>query len=332
MTFPSIYSISKTLLSLLFATCLVFVRPSIVLAQEYTEDEYKAFQEIQAEKDDAKKTALIVKFLKEKPKTALRKNVTAEFDRVLADLEAAKRWTQMISLGEKFVDVAPEDSYTVMTLARAYAETKNSKGFAEFGEKAYAQKPSGQLAYAIAKAYLDLGNDAKFLQWGEKAAAAMPESHEILFELTRKYGATQNAATAAKYARMCLKALKAAKKPEGTSEQNWKNYTDGAYAVCYAAIGSVAYEGKNYAEAIANLDNSVKYIKRNDLAYYYLGMSYWQQNKVDAAMLNLAKAYVLKGSTSPAAKRYLDQLYRSGHRQSLDGQDRIIARAEQDLK
>jgi hypothetical protein len=49
-------------------------------------------------------------------------------------------------------------------------------------------------------------------------------------------------------------------------------------------------------------------------------------------MLNFAKAYLLKGATSASAKKYLDQLWVSGHRNSLAGEDRVLERARQDLK
>ena len=68
------------------------------------------------------------------------------------------------------------------------------------------------------------------------------------------------------------------------------------------------------------------------MACDYLGMSYWRQNKLDAAMLNFAKAYIIKGLTASSAKQYLDQIWKSGHRNSLAGVDRVIARAQQDLK
>jgi tetratricopeptide (TPR) repeat protein len=331
MKSPSVSYFSKTLLSTLFVVYLVCT-PNLMRAQDYTEEEYKAYQDIQAEKNDVKKTDMIVKFLRDNPKTALRKHVTAEFQKVLVSLQKEKKWSEVISLGHKFLDVAPNDDFTVTTLAAAYSATNNTKGFATFGEKAYASRPSPQLAFAIAKAYQSLGNDAKFLQWGEKTLAGDPENVEMLAEMTRRSLAARRTAEAVKYAKMCLKALPNAKKPESTDQQTWKNTLDATYATAYGTIGAAAYQNRNYAQAISNLDNAVKYFKRNEIAYYYLGMSYWQQNKLEAAMLNFAKAYILRGSTANSAKQYLDQLWKSSHRGSLAGVDRVIERAQQDLK
>ncbi len=331
MNSPSVSYFSKTLLSILFMAALVLT-PNLVRAQEPTEEEYKALQDIQAEKDNNKKVDMIVKLLKEKPKTSYKPNVAAEFQKVIVELRNEKKWTQIIALGDKYLDVVPNDDFTVKALAVAYAETNNSKGFATFGEKAYASKPSAELALEIARAYQKLGNDAKYIQWKEKVLATDPDNVEILVDMTQKYMVTQNTAQALKYARKCLQVLPSAKKPADTDEQTWKNTVSGGYAVAYAVIGADAYQNKRYAEAIKNLDSAVKYYKRNETAYYYLGMSYWQQNKLEAAMLNFAKAYIIKGSTSSTAKKYLDQLWASSHRNSLAGVNRVIERAEQDLK
>jgi tetratricopeptide (TPR) repeat protein len=323
--------ITKTLLSILFVAGMVLA-PVKIWAQEPTEEEYKSLTDIQAEKDATKKAELIFSFLKEKPKTAYRPNVNAEYQKIILELRSEKKWNQIIAMGEKFMDVAPGDDFTEKALTEAYAETNNMKGFATYGEKAYAQKPSAALAMEIAKAYQKLGNDAKYNQWREKVLAQDPENIEILVDMVKRYQASNNTAQALKYAKSCLQALPTAKKPEGIDAQAWKNTTDAGYAVAYGVIGANAYQNQKYVDAISNLNNAVKYYKNMDMAYYYLGMSYWQQNKLDPAMLNFAKAYLLRGGTSANAKKYLDQLWASSHRNSLAGVEKVVERARQDLK
>ena len=230
------------------------------------------------------------------------------------------------------MDVAPGDDFTEKALTEAYAETNNMKGFATYGEKAYAQKPSAALAMEIARAYQKLGNDAKYNQWREKVLAQDPDNIDILVDMTQRYSASQNLPQALKYAKMCLKALPTAKKPAEMDAQAWKNKVDAGYAVAYGVIGNNAYQNRNYAEAVTNLNNAVRYYKNMDQAYYFLGNSYWQLNQLEPAMLNFAKAYLLRGSTSAAAKKYLDQLWSSGHRGSLVGEERVIDKARLDLK
>ena len=331
MNSPSVSSISKIFLGLLFAACLA-LKPNPVQAQEYTEEEYQAYQAIAAENDSGKKMDMILAFVKKQPKSSLRKNVFAEYQTIIANLQKEKKWDESITLGRRFLDAVPDDDFTFRALAAAYSATNNTSGFAAFGEKAYATKPSAPLALAIAKAYLGLGNDAKFLQWGQKVVAEDPGNIEILDEMTRKYLSRQDMANAVKYSRMSLKALPTAKKPDNIGEQDWKNQTNMQYATAYYAIGTDAYQKQNYSGAISSLDNAVKYYKRNDYAYYFLGVSYWQSNKLQAAMLNFAKAYVLKGSTSAEAKKHLEELWKSSHRGSLAGVERVVQQAQQDLK
>ena len=335
MTSPSFSLTSKRTFCLLVLIILMLA-PMKLPGQEqeakYTIEEYKAYQDIAAETSPAKKTGLVVAFLKTYPQSALKPNVVAAYQGTMNDLQGAKNWQEMITLGKQFLSAASDDIYTISMLATAYEQSKNYAQFVVFGEKAFAQKATPNLAYYLAKAYLEMNDNAKFLQWGEKTVQLMPDNHEILLELTRRFGAMQNNAQAAKYARMAIKAMQGAKMPEGTSEQTWKAYQTNLYGICYAVIGNVASENKDYNSAVTNLENSLKYFKMNELVYYNLGLSYWQLNKIDLAMLNLAKAYVLNKSTSRAAKQHLDNLYKSTHQQSLVGQERIIARAQQELK
>lgn len=331
MASPKVSCITKSLLSLLFVAGLIFV-PAKAWAQEPTEEEYKALTDIQAEKDATKKADLIFGFLKEKPKSAYRPNVMAEYQNLIINLKNEKKWTQIISLGDRFLDVAPGDDFTEKALVVAYAETNNMKGFATYGEKAYTQKPSAALAMEIARAYQKLGNDAKYNQWREKVLAQDPDNIEILIDMTKRYMASQNTAQAVKYAKQTLSALPTAKKPEGVDAQAWKNLTDAGYATAYAVIGADAYQKSSYAVAITNFTNSVKYYKRNDSAYYHMGLCYWQQNKLDAAMLNFAKAYLIKGSVSASAYKYLSQLASQGRRDPKAFIQRVLERAQQDLK
>lgn len=322
--------ITKTLLCVLFAISLILA-PSLVRAQDYTEDDYKLFQEIQAEKDEAKKVDMIVEFLKEKPKNGLRPNLIAEGQKVIVDLSNEKKWSQLIAVGDKFLDVSPNDTLTINAMTAAYSETGNMKGFAAFGEKAYVSKPSAELAMALARAYQQLGNEAKALSWKEKVLASDADNIEILTDAMKKYSSAQNVAQALKYAKQCLSVLPKATKPAGVDEQTWKNTTDNAYAIAYGIIGQDAFSKNQFGLAIKNLENAVKYYKRYDGAYYMLGMSYWQARKLDSAMLNLAKAYIIRGAASNSAKAQLDKIF-SSSKMTAAAQQRLIERAQQDLK
>ncbi len=331
----------KSLASMVFSGVLILalgaVAPSNARSQDkdapqYTAEEYKAYQDITAENETGKKIDLIVKFMQDYPKSALQQHVMAAYQAMMAGLQSSQRWDQLVSCGEHFIKVVPTDAYTYSMLATGYQRTNNLKQFVVFGERAFEKKADGNLAYYMAKAYKDMKDDAKYMQWGEKALTLLPDNHELLLDMAKANAAMNKTTQASKYARQGIKVLNSAAKPEGTDDKVWREYVTGGLASCYAIIGNVAYEGKDYAAAISNFESSLKYYKRNGLAYYYLGMSYWQQNKVDMAMLDLAKAYLLGGSSAAAAKQHLDNLYKSTHQQTLVGQERVINKAKEELK
>ena len=43
----------------------------------------------------------------------------AEYQKVIIDLRNAKQWNEIISLGDKFLDVAPGDDFTEKALVRS---------------------------------------------------------------------------------------------------------------------------------------------------------------------------------------------------------------------
>jgi len=327
MTSRSVSIFLTLLLSLSLIASPAF-GPQKALAQDYTEAEYNRYQTIDAEADPVKKTDMIVAFIKEKPESSLRSYLEASFEKLIANLSQQQEWSQVISIGQKFIAVSPNNKRTIDALTYAYSSTNNLKGFTAFGEKTYASNPNAELAYSLAIAYLRMEDNAKFLQWGVKVPSSSPNYVVVLAQMMRRTtGDTQ-----IKYARECLKILPTAQKPEGMGDKDWQDMVDNAYAAAYGILAQQSLQNGSYSTAIKHLDNALKYNKRNETAYYFLGMSYWQTNKTDLAMLNFAKAYLLNGSTATNAKKYLEQLYSSSHRGSLTGIDRVIKRAKDELE
>jgi len=330
-------STRRMLLLAFILGCLVLIRPSPnALAQEtpqYTVEEYGAFQGITGESDPAKKMELILHFFKAYPKSTLKQYIVSDFQGMLKTLQDAKRWTQVITVGRQFLTVVADDAYTVALVAAGYSETKNYQQFVVFGEESYKTHPTGNLAYNMAKAYKSLGNTAKFLEWADRTVQKLPDNYEMFFELARYYGDAERYAEADKYSKQCLKAVQAATKPAQTSEKDWATYTRQIQMACYYIIGSGAYKRQDYANAISNLENSLKFNPRNDTACYFLGMSYWQtQQRIDRALVNFAKASLLGGAIAATAKQQLENLYKQTHRGSLVGLEKVIAVAKAELK
>jgi tetratricopeptide (TPR) repeat protein len=319
------------ILAVVFSGTLAFAARVQEQAQ-YTAEEYKAYQAVTAETDPAKKAALVVAFLKERPQSTLRPHVVGDYQKMMQELDKSGNSAAVIAAGEQFITAVPDDILTISLLATAYQKTKNNTKFVVYGEKVFDASPNGNIAYYLAKAYLEMKNDAKFAVWGEKTIGFMPDNYEILLELTKSSGDSRRYPQAIKYGRMCLKAFQSATKPEAMAEKDWRAYSTNLYASCYYIVGSSAFETKDYATTVSNLENSLKYYLRNEFAYYKLAQAYWQQNRIDLAMKNFAKAYLLGGQTSRPARQYLDQLYKSTHQQSLVGEERVIEKAKEELK
>jgi tetratricopeptide (TPR) repeat protein len=328
-------SVHRVLLLAFIVSCVVLVRPNVnVLAQEtqYTTEEYNAYQAITGEADPAKKMELILQFFKTYPKTTLRPHIVSDFQETLKNLRDAKKWTQVVTLGRQFIAVVPDDPYTIALVAEGYSETKNYQQFVVFGEEVYRAKPTGNLAYAMAKAYKELGNNTKFIEWGEKTLANLPDNYEIMLEMAIIYSDNQRNAEADKYAKQCLKVIQATKRPEQMAEKDWTAYTSRAFQACYLIIGSAAFQKQDYVNAIPNLENSLKYNSRNDMAYYWLGQSYWQARNTTMALKNFAKAMLLNGRSAVPAKQQLENLYKQTHQNSLVGLDKVTALAKAELE
>lgn len=325
----------RTLLAVavLCGAALILTTVSAV-AQEtpaYTTEEYNAYQAITGQSDPVKKMELITEFFKTYPKSTLKQHITADFQEALKNLRDAKKWTQVITLGRQFLGFVPDDAYTVAVVAEGYSETKNYQQFVVFGEATYKTNPSGNLAYAMTKAYKEMGNNAKFVEWGEKTVAKLPDNYEIMLELAIIFSDSQRGPEADKYAKQTLKVLQAAKKPEQMSEKDWTTYTNRAFQACYLIIGGNAWQTQNYAGAIPNLENSLKYNARNDMAYYWLGDCYSYMRNTAMALKNYAKASILGGRAADPAKQKLENLYKQTHKNTLVGLDSVIALAKKEL-
>ncbi len=328
-------SIRKVFILAFILCFLIAIRPCAKAlaqaAQQYTPEEYSAYQAVTAESDPVKKMDLIAKFYKEYPKSTLQQYITSDFQGMLKKLQDAKRWTEVTRYGRQYLSYVPDDAYTVALVAAGYQETKNYSEFVGFGEESYKRNPTGIGAYWLAKAYQSLGNTSKFLQWANTTVQKLPDNYEMIFELVKYHGDAQNFPEAEKYSRQCLKVLQAASKPEQMSEKDWATYTKSVQGACYWIIGYSAYGKNDFVTASTNLESATKLNPRNDQAYYYLAQSYWQTQKTEMALRNFAKASLLGGKAAVPAKQNLENLYKQLHRGSLAGIDKYIEIAKAEL-
>jgi tetratricopeptide (TPR) repeat protein len=92
---------------------------------------------------------------------------------------------------------------------------------------------------------------------------------------------------------------------------------------------------KGQADFASLKDLCERAIKMNPLfgeAYLYYGFALKSDKKYPEAMNAFAKAYLIRTASSLQAKEQLDATYRSAHRGSLVGEDKIIEDAHKELK
>ena len=110
---------------------------------KYTAEEYKAFQAITGEADPAKKMELIAKFLQDRPQSALRQNVVADYYGMLQKLQGEEKWPDLVAAGERFLTLVPDDELTVSALAARLSENQRSEKVRCLRRKGLRQETGG---------------------------------------------------------------------------------------------------------------------------------------------------------------------------------------------
>jgi tetratricopeptide (TPR) repeat protein len=95
----------------------------------------------------------------------------------------------------------------------------------------------------------------------------------------------------------------------------------------YTTLARAAYDKQNFAAAIQNYTESLRYSPKSDLTYLSMGLSYWKLQQLEPAMDAFAKAAVLGKDQAAKAQEYLEQLYKPLNGDSLDGLDGLLAKA-----
>jgi len=111
--------------------------------------------------------------------------------------------------------------------------------------------------------------------------------------------------------------------PSGWQAAQWTSVKGTAYTT----LARAAYDKENFAEAIQNYTESLRYSPKSDLAYLSMGLSYWKLQQLEAAMEAFAKAVVLEKDYAAKAQEYLEQIYKPLNSDSLDGLDGVLAKA-----
>jgi tetratricopeptide (TPR) repeat protein len=115
--------------------------------------------------------------------------------------------------------------------------------------------------------------------------------------------------------------------PPNVQEAAWNPTRAFAYGVIAAGI----YETKDYVKALEAYEKVAKFDPKREDAYYFIGMCKWQNKDPEGAIDAFAKCVVLNKTYAPRAQKYLEDLYKARHNNTLDGLDQVLAKAKSEI-
>jgi tetratricopeptide (TPR) repeat protein len=200
---------------------------------------------------------------------------------------------------------------------------------------------SGLLAYVYQDGvYLgrQMHNIEIMAEYGEKSLELWPENYTLLTELGSAFVQRNRVDEAEAKATRAIDLVVKAERPAYMSERQWAEGRNMLLASNNATLGYVhlrrAHSSKDpvvrryEAEiAIPCFERALKYHSMDDFTYYGLGFAYAVLDDYGEAESNLAKAVAINGIVAAGARSLLEEIYKSRHKQSLNGLELIIAKA-----
>jgi len=296
----------------------------------YTKEEYDEFQKALSNPDLKLRADGLSEFIKKHPDSKLNEHAMGAFAPMLKQLYDQKDMANLGVVAEEFLQMKPDDVLALGSAMEGFHSTKDYTKAVKYGELYYAKQPSPQVAQLLAHSYGELKNDAKFASYAEKCIPDMTPKDAFPYaaRLSYYYAERKDIPRAAQYCQKMMAAYGEAELPPGYSSERWTQEKARSYSI----IGRNYYDKKQFANAVGAYNNSLKYYRQNDEAYYYLGMCYWNANDTVTALKSFAKAYSLNKPYSKTARSSMEALYKQLHNGSLDGIDAILRAATAEMK
>jgi tetratricopeptide (TPR) repeat protein len=169
-----------------------------------------------------------------------------------------------------------------------------------------------QVYSALTSAYLQTNQVEKMVEAGEKALALDPKDVQVLAMLGQTLPRVITASTpepekqldkAEQYAKRAIEGMPAVPKPQGVSDDEFKKNNNQTLAIAHSGLGLVNFHRGNYAEAIAELEQSVKLAPRSDPTnYYVLGVANHNISHFNEAVAAFSKCAEFQGSLQATCK------------------------------
>ncbi len=194
--------------------------------------------------------------------------------------------------------------------------TEDPKRKIELGEALLKKYPITQyrprIYAALVAAYLQTNQIQKMEEVGEKDLVLNPKDVQVLAMLGQTLPRTVTATTpepekrldkAEQYATRAIEGTLALKKPEGFTDDEFEKAKSQTLAIAHSGLGLVDFHRGKYAEAIAELEQSVKLDPRADpVNYYVLGVARHNSSHFLEAAAAFRKCAEFQGSLQATCK------------------------------
>jgi len=292
--------------------------------------QYDQVQEIMKTPDIAEREKKLETFWNKLPQGAkIRQYGDAYFTQISQAYEKAGQKDKAAALNQKIMKMFPKADSQLGPQFKAAFDSKDWAKTIELGEKLRAAAPNdGQVLVMLAQAYQSTNNNAKVMVLAPKLIEVLGAKKAINYVvfMADQYRTQKDLNQAAQYYDMALQAYPSGV-PEGWQAPQW----NAVKATAFQVKATQAWTAKDYRTVISAYNEVLKADSKNDAAYLFIGLSHWQLQELDAAQDAFAKATVLGKTNSQKAKQYLDQIYSKRNNNSLDGLDKVLAKAKADL-
>jgi tetratricopeptide (TPR) repeat protein len=348
--------VGSTIAILIFCSASTFAlqeKISPLSDYQYNKKDLPQYETIIKETDPLKRADLFLAFVKERPISKLLINVVLAYQDCVKPQLEKKDYAKAIAMEEALLALLPTDETLKAAeipvgveefkkehllksqiaiqkaLLAAYYGSNNLPKAAETGEKIYALESDKAMLSFIAETYLKMQNYDKYLSFAQKILTETPieqGGYGAAIQMAQVYIQKQDLNNAIAMLSKVMDVY-GDKAPPNVSEDQW-NPTR-AYA--YGVIATGVYAQKDYVKALELYEKVAKFDPKRDDAYYYIGMSKWQNKDPEGAMEPFAKCVVLNKQFAKRAQTYLEQIYKGRNKDSLEGLDKILAKAKADL-
>lgn len=204
-----------------------------------------------------------------------------------------------------FQAVSPEDPKKRIDLGEAFLKKYPAS---QYRSRVYSR---------LVAAYLDTNQVQKMEEAGEKELTLNPNDVQVLAMLGQTIPRTIVESTpeaekrldkAEKYAARAIEETQAIKKPDAFTEDEFEKAKNQTLAIAHSGLGLVYFHRGKFAEAIAELEQSVKLDSRADpVNYYVLGVAQHNSSHFREAAAAFRKCAEFRGSLQATCKDSADK-------------------------